>query len=200
MTVFEIAALLGLNLGLIAAAMLALWTWVVRSSEVGLVDVAWPLGMLLTALATFALTDGDTVRKGLLLWLCTVWALGLGWSRFRHWRARSDAGRYYTTLREGAERGWSFGKTSLLVIIWPQAALAWLTALPVQLGQMQPAPMGWIGWAGATLVVAGIALENISDAQRSAFERDPANAGRVLDTGLWRYSRRPNDFGDACVW
>jgi steroid 5-alpha reductase family enzyme len=201
MSLSEIATLLGLNLVLILAVMLALWAVAVRLRDVSFVDAVWPMAMLLLALATWPRADGDPTRTLLLLWLCGVWALRLGWHLFRRWRTQGADGRYVAIVEAQAEKGWSFSRTALLFVFLPQGALAWLTALPVQLGQVAyDPPVGWIGWAGAALAVVGIAFESIGDAQLSAFRKDPANKGKVLDTGLWRYTRHPNYFGDACVW
>lgn len=202
MSLPEVAALLGLNLALIVGVMLALWGLAQRLKDVSFVDGVWPLGMLLLALATWPRTDGDATRKGLLIWLCAVWAIRLGWHLLKRWRANGADGRY-VELVEAQEKanGWSFARTSLLFVFLPQAVLLWLTCLPVQLGQVAYEPtVGWLGWAGAAIVVIGIAFESIGDAQLSAFKKDAANKRKVLDTGLWRYTRHPNYFGDACVW
>ena len=198
----EIAALLGLNLALIVAVMLGLWLLAMRLGDVSFIDAVWPMAMLLVALATFPRTDGDPVRKWLLIWLVGVWALRLGWHLFTRWRGQGADGRYVEIVeRMERTRGWGFNKTALLVVFLPQAFLAWLTALPVQLGQVAYAPaVGWIGWTGAVLAVIGIGFESLGDAQLTAFRKDPANKGKVLDTGLWRWTRHPNYFGDACVW
>ena len=80
MTLAEIAALLGLNLALILAAMAALWAVFARSGRIGFLDGVWPLAMAALAAVAFALTHGDPVRKGLLLWLVALWALPpVGW-------------------------------------------------------------------------------------------------------------------------
>lgn len=202
MTLPDVLALLGLNLVLIMVVMLALWGLALRLKDVSFVDGIWPLGMLMLALATFPRTEGDPVRKGLLLWLCAVWAIRLGWHLLKRWRGSGADGRY-TEIVENQEKdkGWSFGKTALLFVFLPQAFLGWLTCLPVQLGQVSSNPgVGWIGWTGAALAVIGIGFESIGDAQLSAFKKNPDNKGKVLDTGLWRYTRHPNYFGDACVW
>ena len=202
MTLSEIAVLLALNLALITAVMLGLWLVALRLKDVSFIDGVWPLGMLMLALATLPRTHGDETRKYLLVWLCGVWALRLGWHLLRRWRAHGADGRYIEIVEtQERERGWPFGKTALLFVFLPQAVLAWLTCLPVQLGQVSFAPpVGWIGWAGAGLAVVGIAFESLGDAQLSAFKRDPKNKGKVLDTGLWRFTRHPNYFGDACLW
>ncbi|MGZ9099491.1 MAG: DUF1295 domain-containing protein [Brevundimonas sp.] len=202
MSLTEIAALLGLNLALIVAVMLGLWVLSLRLKDVSFIDAVWPMGMLLLALATLPRTEGDPVRKGLLIWLVGVWALRLGWHLFTRWRRQGADGRYVEIVeRMEQTKGWSFGTTALLVVFLPQGALAWLTSLPVQLGQIAIEPtVGWIGWTGAVLAVIGIGFESIGDAQLAAFKKDPANKGKVMDSGLWRYTRHPNYFGDACVW
>lgn len=202
MSLIEIFALLGLNLALILVVMLGLWRVALRLKDVSFVDGVWPLGILLLALATLPRTDGDPIRKGLLIWLVGVWAIRLGWHLLSRWRRNGPDKRYVALIGDQeARRGWAFGKTALLFVFLPQGALLWLTALPVQLGQVAYAPaVGWIGWAGAVLAVIGIGFESIGDAQLAAFRKDPANRDRVLDKGLWRWTRHPNYFGDACVW
>ena len=202
MTLTDILALLGLNLALIVAVKLGLWLVALRLKDVSFIDGVWPLGMLMLALATWPRADGDPLRQGLLVGLCAVWALRLGVHLLRRWRLHGADGRY-TALVERMEtaKGWSFGKTALLFVFLPQAVLAWLTCLPVQLGQVAAQPeVGLLAWFGVGLAVVGIAFETIGDAQLTAFRKDPTKKGQVLDTGLWRYTRHPNYFGDACVW
>ena len=57
-----------------------------------------------------------------------------------------------------------------------------------------------LAWIGAGLWLVGLFFETVGDLQLAAFKRDSANAGTVMDRGLWRYTRHPNYFGDACVW
>lgn len=201
MTLPEIAVLLGLNLALIVGVMLALWALAIRLKDVSFVDGAWPLGMLLLALATWPRAEGDPTRTFLLIWLCGIWAVRLGLHLLARWRRNGPDGRYVALIGRQAEKGRGFARTALMFVFLPQAVLLWLTCLPVQLGQaaVQP-PVSWLGWAGAGLAVIGIGVESMADAQLSAFRKDPAKAGQVLDTGLWRYTRHPNYFGDACVW
>jgi steroid 5-alpha reductase family enzyme len=74
--------------------------------------------------------------------------------------------------------------------------------MPVQLGQMSATPVsvGTLGWIGAGLAVFGVLFESLADFQLVRFKANPANAEKVLETGLWRYTRHPNYFGDLCVW
>jgi steroid 5-alpha reductase family enzyme len=81
-----------------------------------------------------------------------------------------------------------------------QAGLVWFVSLPVQAAQYLPDPLGPLAWAGTALWAVGLFFEAVGDRQLSRFKADPANRGRVMDRGLWRYTRHPNYFGDACVW
>jgi steroid 5-alpha reductase family enzyme len=81
-----------------------------------------------------------------------------------------------------------------------QAALVWLVSLPVQAAQYVPAPPSALTWAGVALWAAGLGFEAVGDAQLARFRADPANRGRIMDRGLWAWTRHPNYFGDFCVW
>lgn len=198
MTLAEIAALLGLNLGLLLAAMAGLWALSRRWKGIGFIDAVWPLALAAPAASAFLLAGGDPVRKGLLLWLVTLWALPQAWRRLAP-AARAEAdGRYAVANAEAAaRRGWSPGRTRLLLVFLPQAALAWLASLPVQLGQVDfMPPVGWIGWTGAVLAVAGIGLEGIGSlglAKRAAADPSAFRSAR-------RWLRRPEYLGDLAVW
>lgn len=202
MSIADIALLLGQNLLLILAVMTALWLVALKVRDVSFIDAVWPMAMLLLALATWPRTESEPMRGLLLLVLVGVWALRLGLHLFVRWRRHGADGRYLSLLQRTEEgRGWGFAKTALLLVFLPQGVLAWLTSLPVQLGQVDPAtPVGIVGWTGAGLALVGLLFETIGDAQLTAFRNDPSKKGQVLDTGLWRYTRHPNYFGDACVW
>ncbi|WP_339931135.1 DUF1295 domain-containing protein [uncultured Brevundimonas sp.] len=201
MTLTQIAVLLSVNLALIVGVMVALWLVALKVRDVSFIDGVWPLAMLFLALVTWPRTEGDPGRKWLLLGIVTLWALRLAWHLLRRWRANGADARYVAILKDRSDKGWSFGKTALLIVFLPQAVLAWLTSLPVQLGQVSATPaLGAIAVIGAILAVTGLVFETVGDAQLAAFRKDPTTRGTVLDTGLWRYTRHPNYFGDACVW
>jgi Predicted membrane protein len=89
---------------------------------------------------------------------------------------------------------------ALRMIYVLQGVLALLVAAPVLVGAFEPAALGPLAWIGVAVWLAGVFFEAVGDAQLQRFRRDPANRGRVMDRGLWRYTRHPNYFGDACVW
>ena len=192
--------LLLINAAVSALAFVGLWLIGLRLKDVSFVDAWWGVGMVLIAWTTL-IQVGVTPHGALLTGLCTLWAARLGGYLFWRWR-KQGPDRRYTTMMHHAEtvRGWSFAKASGLIVFALQYLLQFAVALPVQLGQQDPAPLGGLAIAGAVLALVGIAFESLGDGQLVRFKADPANAGKVLDTGLWRYTRHPNYFGDACVW
>ncbi|HYC74102.1 DUF1295 domain-containing protein [Brevundimonas sp.] len=200
MNLAEIAALLGLNLGLTLAAAAGLWALSLRRAGIGFVDAAWPLGMAALAGVTFLLTEADPVRKGLLLWLVALWALPQAWRRLsRTARAVADA-RYAAVAEDlAARRGWRPARIRLLLCFLPQGALIWLTSLPVQLGQVDfLPPVGWIGWTGAMLAVLGIGLEGWGALRLTAARKTPAATAAMGWARRWL--NRPDYLGDLAVW
>jgi steroid 5-alpha reductase family enzyme len=195
-------ALLATNAGLLIALFLLLWLICLKTRDVTPIDSVWALGMVFLAAASFLQTGGDPTRKALLLGLCAAWGLRLGLYLLWRWRTHGPDRRYgkmFATVEEA--KGWGFGRASLLLVFATQAPMLFIVCLPVQLGMIDAGPpAGPAAFAGAAIAVAGILFESIGDWQLVRFRRDPANAGAVLATGLWRYTRHPNYFGDALTW
>lgn len=180
-------------------AVLALAAWAVATvrRNVGLVDIFWSLFLLLAALVYFLSNPDPGARALLTLALVGAWSLRLaGYLAARNWNAPED--HRYRAIRARNEPG--FAWKSLYLIFGLQAVLAWLVAAPLAAAISAPGPLGAFDVAGAVIVVFGIAWETVGDAQLARFKADPANAGQVMDRGLWRYSRHPNYFGEFCVW
>lgn len=201
MTLAETAALLGFNLGLTLAAMAGLWALSVRWKGIGFLDAAWPLVMAASAATTLLVAGGDPVRKGLLLWLVAIWAAPQAWRRLAP-SARAGADLRYAAVEEASavRRGWSQGRTRLALFFLPQGALAWLASLPVQLGQIDFLPaVGWLGWTGAVLAVAGIGLEGLGSLRLASIHNRPSVDPASI-RGPRRWLRRPDYLGDLAVW
>ncbi len=191
---------LGINLAVSAAAAAAVLG---ATAAIGfakrrhrVVDGAWGLGFAAVAAVTFAASagDGDPVRRWIVLALTAAWGARLSVHLIvRNWGEPED--RRYERMLEGAGPAVVLAKVYLL-----QGLLVWFVSLPVQVAQYDPDPVGALAFLGAAVWAVGMAFETVGDAQLAAFRRDRVNEGRVLDSGLWRYTRHPNYFGDACVW
>lgn len=154
---------------------------------------------MLLAWLSFAQADGYLGRKLLLALLTTVWGLRLSLHiAWRNWGQGED--RRYQAWR--AKRGESFWWVSIFPVFLTQAALLWLVSLAIQIGQVAPTPARLTGLdlLGALVWAAGFTFEAGADWPLARFKADPANRGRVMNRGLWAYSRHPNYFGESLIW
>ena len=177
------------------------WALSVPKRNVTIVDTLWPLLFVIAAAAYTLAAPGRGARATLLMVLVAAWGLRL--AAYLAWRNRGhEEDRRYRAIRRRNEPNFTF--KSLYLIFGFQALLAWVISLPlaggIAGGIAGSAPLGLLDALGAALCAVGIAFEAGGDWQLARFKADPANAGRVLDRGLWRYTRHPNYFGDFCVW
>lgn len=184
----------------ILALMTVLWLVSVAVKDASIVDAFWGPGFGVAALAYLAVSTGWPPRQGLSVALTLIWGLRLGVHIFRRNHGKGEDYRYQQFRQHyGPERYWwvSFFQVFLL-----QGGLMWIISTPLLAAQLSPAPAGWTVWdgLGALLWGVGFAFETIGDWQLARFKADPANKGQVMTRGLWRYTRHPNYFGDACVW
>ena len=186
------------NALVVLACMLVLWRLACRSGDPSFIDAFWPFGFVLIAALSAAMSHGDPTRRAVLLALTAVWGLRLSAYLLWRWRRSGPDPRYTALLRRAADPA-RFMLTHVFLL---QGALMWIVALPLPLGMHPAAPAGLsaLGFAGIGLSALGIAFESVGDAQLARFRSDPANRGQVMDRGLWRYTRHPNYFGDACHW
>lgn len=192
MTVY-LAGLVG-----VIVAMTALWLFSLRIKDASIVDIVWGLGFVLAALIYAALTpDSDAARSVLSLLLVGVWGVRLAVHIGRRNIGKGEDPRYVRWRRDAGAAWWwqSYVKVFLL-----QGALLWIISAPLYAAQASDVPLNWLDWVGVLVWLVGFAFEAVGDWQLAQFKANPANKGKVLDTGLWRYTRHPNYFGDAVLW
>lgn len=183
--------------GVLAVMALLGWLLSLLRRDVGVVDSLWGLFFAGAAL-TYAATLADQgSRSVLVLALCLVWALRLSsYITWRNWGEPED--RRYADIRDRNQP--NFELKSLYLIFGLQAAIAAVVSLPL-LGAMSSAStLGVLDYLGLLLWAVGLTFEAVGDWQLSQFKADPGNQGKVMDRGLWRYTRHPNYFGDFCIW
>ena len=199
----ELVSIILLNVVVIAAMFALFWAVCVAMRDCTPVDSLWALGMAVVAVATFIYTGGGTERRIALTAICVVWAVRLGGYLLWRWRDHGPDRRYVRMMEKAKQdKGWGYGYAAFRLVFLLQMPLLWLVCLPVQLGQIPAGPgtLGILGWIGVGVSVFGIGFESLADWQLVRFKKNPATAGQVMDKGLWRYTRHPNYFGDACVW
>lgn len=191
---------LGLEgLAILGAGAFALWLVSLAIHDASIADRAWGLGFVVVAAWYASRGGGWPTRSWLILGLTAAWGLRLSVHIHRRNRGRPEDPRYARWRDDG---GSSYWWTSLFKVFLLQAAILWVVSAPLLTGltAAEPARLTVADGVGSLIWLVGFLFESVGDAQLAAFKRDPANAGRVLSTGLWRYTRHPNYFGDALIW
>jgi steroid 5-alpha reductase family enzyme len=175
------------------------WLYSVMRNNVTIVDSMWSLFFLIGLLLyTEPSTSGFSLdtREGLLLLMVALWSLRL--SGYLAWRNRHPhEDRRYQAIRNNNQPFWI---KSLYIVFGLQAVLAWIISLPLFGAVQGSAPFNILDLFGVSLWTIGFLWESIADYQLARFKSDPANAGAVMDKGLWSLSRHPNYFGECCLW
>ncbi|MFW6257048.1 MAG: DUF1295 domain-containing protein [Bacillota bacterium] len=161
-----------------------------------LVDIAWGLGFVVSVLYTLIVSDFNTVNL-LITFMVSIWGLRLSWHIFQRKLGKPEDFRYrkwreewnYFYLR-------SFFQIYLLqglllfIIVYPA-----LTIITTSIEQIRPG-----GYLGILVWFTGLAVEVISDRQLKKFLQTRSDKSKIMDSGLWKYSRHPNYFGETLVW
>jgi steroid 5-alpha reductase family enzyme len=161
-------------------------------------DPAWGPGFLVAALAVLWFNQPEGLRPVLVTVLVAIWAVRLSlhvilrnWGRGEDWR--------YARWRLVWGRWWVL--RSFVQVFLLQGALLLVVDAPVLFVNTHGGPaLTWLDAAGGALWLIGFLFETVADAQLARFLKDPMNHGRVLRSGLWRYSRHPNYFGEVSQW
>lgn len=190
-----------LTLGSVILGLMALlWLISLALKNSSIVDIFWGTGFVIVTWLAFLLTpEGFTGRKVLLCALVTMWGLRLSLHILtRNWGKGEDF-RYQAWRQEAGPAWWwrSFFKVFLL-----QGILLWIVAAPLPAAQWsaQPAHLTWLDYLATAIWLIGFFFEAVGDWQLARFKADPGNSGKVLNSGVWRYTRHPNYFGDATQW
>lgn len=173
----------------------------IRIRNQSIIDIFWGPGFVVAAVVSYLMSmggDGDDTRRLVVLALTSIWGLRLGIYIGNRNKGHGEDRRYTSMMRQ---------HTSGSVVVFlikriygMQGALIVLVSLPVQFAMYQDASLGVLGAIGIVLWAVGLFFEAVGDWQLARFKADPSNEGRIMDQGLWGWTRHPNYFGDAVVW
>ncbi|MGE7387843.1 DUF1295 domain-containing protein [Streptomyces sp. NPDC004126] len=194
-----LAANLAVTAATAGAVLLAAFAVAVRRGLHRIVDVAWGLAFSAVAAATWLLSagHGDDGRRLLAAAATVVWGLRLSAHIARRSRGHGEDPRYTALLAKAPGNPTRY---ALRTVYLGQAALVWLISLPVQAASYSTGPPGPLAFCGIAVWALGLGFEAVGDHQLARFKEDPANRGRIMDRGLWAWTRHPNYFGDGLVW
>jgi len=193
---------LALNAAVLLVLVLIQWAISVRINDVSFIDAFWGAGMGVLAVVSWLQLSEPGALATLLMVMTAAWGFRLGIYLIRRWRHEGEDKRYKMILKKDREKG-RFAQAALTKVWLMQAVLLFAVSSPAQVGILAssaPAPVTPLAYAGIAIYAIGIFFEWVGDWQLARFKADPAKRGTVLDTGLWRYTRHPNYFGDFAAW
>ncbi|MER6314753.1 DUF1295 domain-containing protein [Streptomyces sp. NPDC001581] len=193
------ATLLAASAGTALTVMLLTFAVALVKGVHRIVDVAWGLAFAAVAVVAWFLSAGygDPARRTAVALATVVWGLRLAAHIARRGRGHGEDPRYARMLARAPGSPALYALRSVYLL---QGALVWLVSLPVQAAVLLPEPLDATAALGLLLWAAGLFFEALGDHQLARFKADPANKGRIMDRGLWAWTRHPNYFGDFLVW
>jgi steroid 5-alpha reductase family enzyme len=183
---------------LLAMLIFALLGWLISlvRKKVSHVDSMWSLFFLIAGLVVSYYSTPLTSRAWVVMALLLLWSIRL--AVYIAWRNKGHEDARYQVIRENNEP--YFWLKSIYIVFALQALLAGVVSMVLFVAIQSQVTFSSLDTIATSLVMFGLAWEIIADWQLTSFKQNPENAGKVLESGLWRYSRHPNYFGECCVW
>jgi len=190
-------ACVSIDAAVVAVLFAAMWWICVRVENYGFLDVTWTLGIGILALIDGLVGTAPLERRMLFTAMGLAWSLRLGlFVLARVLRHHPTEDKRYRSLREQ----WR-SRAAFLAFFELQAFIALIFSAPfLSAAYAREGDVSWLEWGGLWIAAVGILGEAVADAQAQAFKRRPAANKKILDVGLWRYSRHPNYFFEIIVW
>ena len=173
-----------------------LWFSTLKIRRADFIDIYWGPSFFFSALLIFFLNNNFTLASYIILILVGIWGMRLGLYLFFR-NIKKDEDKRYIKIRD------SIGNIGLYFITYMiQVILIGLVSLPIQILiiQNEAIDLNFISLIGVIVTFTGIIIESIADLQMSKFKAIPNNKGKLMDKGLWQFSRHPNYFGDSLFW
>ena len=160
-------------------------------------DIAWGTGFIFLSLSSLFITGNLVPRSIIILTLIILWGLRLAIHIFLRNRGRKEDARYDTL-----SKSWNkfYYLRSYLQVFILQGALLYIISIPVlYIIKNSNGGIGFLDFVGILVWALGFCFETISDHQLLNFMKTKKE-GQILQTGLWKYSRHPNYFGEITMW
>jgi steroid 5-alpha reductase family enzyme len=160
-------------------------------------DVAWGLGFVLLAWISFFLSQINSQRGLLVTALVSIWGLRLALHIYRRNKGKQEDYRYLAWRKEWGK--WFIIRSYLQVYVL-QGLFLFLIIQPVLFINKSIGTIGLLDIFGVLIWLVGFYFESVGDRELKQFVSNPANKGKIMDQGLWRYTRHPNYFGEVTQW
>jgi steroid 5-alpha reductase family enzyme len=193
----ELSQIFATNLAVIVGTLVLLWLISLRLKDASIVDIFWGLGFVTITWCTFFIARPTSSRYILLAVMVTIWGVRL--AGYLAWRniGKSEDYRYRAMRTKYGDR---FPLISLFLVFGLQGVIMLIVSLPVQVTANSINSLNWLDALGVGAWFIGLFFETVGDLQLARFKANPDNQGKVMDRGLWRFTRHPNYFGDFMIW
>lgn len=181
----------------ILIAMTTLWLFSLFIKDASIVDIFWGTGFVIVVWAYFLLSSNISVRHWLILTLVSIWGLRLTLHLASRNIGKGEDYRYQKWRTEEGKRWWWLSYIRVFLL---QGLIMWIVSLPLLGAQIVSTDLNLLDYIAVGIWLIGFIFEALGDWQLVKFRSNPDNQGKVLQTGLWRYTRHPNYFGDAVQW
>lgn len=161
-------------------------------------DVAWGIGFILMAVGGMITHEQYGFRAIVVIGLVTIWGVRLAFHIFRRNQGKGEDFRYQQWRREWGDHAWIKSFVYVFLLQWLMLVIV---SLPIQIIMgFGDGPIGIFDLIGISVWLIGILFESIGDHQLAVFKSNPENKGKILQSGLWQFTRHPNYFGEALLW
>jgi len=185
---------------LLISLLTILWIVSVIIKDASIVDIFWGITFVVANFYYFLETGDFYTRKIILLVLVSIWGLRLSiFLAFRNIGKGEDYRYQEFRKKYGPERYWWVSFFQVFLLQGILSIVISLTLLGVNFNTQNNA-LSWLDFLAIFIWLIGIVFEAGGDYQMTKFKKNPANKGKVINTGFWKYTRHPNYFGDATVW
>lgn len=184
---------------LLPMIVLAIFGWMLslKNNNVTVVDSLWAMFFFISTVITFCFLSNPSDRAYLVLFLVAIWSFRL--STYLHFRNHNKPEDLrYQAIRARNQPNFKYKSVYLVFVL--QAFLAWFISLPLNYASQSNTVLNALDLIGLSLWVVGMCFQVTGDLQLKKFKSDPENKGKVLDQGIWRFTRHPNYFGESCIW
>lgn len=188
-----------LTLALLLLGYMSLWFVVsIIQKRNDVADVAWGLGFVLLAWAGFFLAGDSGIRGLIVCALVSIWGVRLASHIHARHQGKPEDYRYLTWRNEWGK--WFYPRSYVQIYLL-QGFLLFLVALPILvIHDSGASPLGVLDYLGISVWLAGFFFEVVGDAQLARFIKNPESKGKIMQSGLWAYTRHPNYFGEVTLW
>jgi steroid 5-alpha reductase family enzyme len=179
--------------------MSVIWMIAVKLDNYSIVDIIWGVTFILTTVVVLVFTGNINVVSLTIAALVIIWGLRLSIYLFTRNAGKPEDYRYVDMRKKWGSK---VKQTAFVRVFMLQGTVSLLFSLGIFLGISKSDTIlsMWPVYAGVVVWIIGFLFEAVGDAQLRAFIQKPANKGRVITTGLWKYTRHPNYFGEATQW